>query len=227
MRGAVRSTAAAVMSAVSVGVGLGGLAGAAEAAVETRFTSFSATLNDFSGDVPFDYLVPLFNTQGGTRVLTDIQLSGTVLLTAETSARNVDVFVIPFTLQFAAGFNGSLPGGQFSAFGSDAQSESALLPDSVRMFRFELEAPIVAAAGNLSAWTSPTDATVTRSSVFTANLTRPPLSSSLEWTQPRVQMGGALQIQYVYEIVPAPGAGALVVCAAAAMTRRRRRRRHA
>lgn len=70
-----------VVAACAVGV----LAcGVAQAGVESFGTPLGATIQANSGAVNFEYVLPLFNTQGGTRMLTDVQISGTAIMTADT-----------------------------------------------------------------------------------------------------------------------------------------------
>ncbi len=209
----VRVVAACAAGVLACGVALAG--------VESFSTPIGATIQANSGEVNFEYVLPLFNTQGGTRMLTDVQISGTAIITADTQVTNTDTFLASFTVQYAGGISGLLPGGIFSAFQSSSQSELALFPAATRPFQFVLEAPISGVVSNVSAYASPTGGALMQTGTFTAGLTLPPLSS-LSWNPGRLQLGGFLEMQYSYQIVPAPGAAALLGLGALVATRRRR-----
>jgi hypothetical protein len=198
-------------------------ASVARADVETWHAPLSATISAFSGEQAFDFPLPLFDTQGGARVLTDVQIGGTAIMTGDTQVRNVDVLPVSLTVQFAAGVSGMLPGGLFSAFQFGSDSVTDLFPDAVRGFGFVFEAPITGGVSNVQALAAPHGGGVLQSATFTAGLTLPPVPG-VQWSPATLRLGGAVEIRYIYQVVPTPGAAGLVLLGGVGLAVRGRRR---
>lgn len=97
--------------------------GGTQAGVESLGTPLDATIQANSGELNFEHVFPLFHTQCGTRMLTDVQISGTAIMTADTQVTNADTFLASFTVHYAGRVSGFLPSGIFSTFQLFSQSE--------------------------------------------------------------------------------------------------------
>lgn len=184
--------------------------------------SLSASLNSMSGDSSFTYALPLFNEQGGTRVLTGVQITGSAMFATSTQVFNGDLTPYAITVTYSAGFTATLPSGSISAFDSDILAQPFLIPATFETFSFNLNSGVTAIVGNLAAFSAINGGTSVQSGTFTGGLMLPPISG-LIWSTPQQLMGGSLSITYDYTVIPSPAAAAALAVSGLAVLRRRRR----
>lgn len=212
-----RTCTAVVVSALSAVCCSG-----ASAATETWLVPFGASLNGFGGESSFAYSLPLFNQQGGSRVLTGVQITGSAMYATSTQAFNGDVLPYSATVTYNAGFTATLPGGLISSFQSDSSSQPLLMPATFSSFAFNFEAPVFASVSNVAAFSALNGGTSVQSGTFTGALTLPPISM-LNWSTPSQLMGGSLSIEYTYTVVPSPASVLALLVGGMAVKHRRRR----
>lgn len=211
-----RTSLAVFLSALSAAC-----CGVAQAATETWLVPLSASLNGFGGDSSFTYSMPLFNQQGGSRILTGVQINGSAMFATSTQAFNGDVLPYSITVTYNAGFTATLPGGSITTFQSDSSSLPVLMPADFGTFNFNLNAPVFVGVSDLAAFSSLNGGSSTQTGTFSGGLTLPPIST-LSWSTPSQLMGASLSIEYTYTVVPAPASAlALVTCCLAVKRRRR------
>lgn len=209
-------------SLVLVVSALAACCGTVHAATESWIVPLSGNLSGFAGDSSFSYTLPLFNEQGGTRVLTGVQVTGSAMFGTSTQAFNGDIQPYAVNVTYSAGFTATLPSGSINAFQSDVSSQPALMPATFGSFNFLLEAPVVASVGNIAAFSALNGGSSVQTGTFTGGLMLPPIST-LSWSTPSQLMGGSLSIVYTYNIVPAPASiVAILACGFAVQHRRRR-----
>lgn len=195
--------------------------GVAHAATESWLVPLSASLNSLSGDSSFTYPMPLFNEQGGTRVLTGVQITGSAMFATSTQVFNGDLTPYAITVTYAAGFTATLPSGSISAFDSETLAQPFLIPATFEAFSFNLDSGVTANVGNFAAFSALNGGTSMQSGTFTGGLILPPIPGLL-WSTPQQLMGGSLSVTYTYTVIPAPAAAAVLAASGLAALRRRR-----
>lgn len=200
---------------------LAAAAGSASAAIETFSAPFSSGVPNVVPGITVT--LPKFDTMGGTRVLTAVEISGTGTLQAGIIGINDAAAASTLTVDLSGTLVLLAPGAILLSNFSQSATSPLLNPGDSHDFGIVSDTdPLGPSAGSpLASYTGMAGDTFNVTGTVTGGFT---ISGAGNATLQIQNFGasGEVVVKYTYEVIPTPGAAALLGLGGLAMTRRRR-----